>query len=91
MGKKSFSGKSASDGRTGSITSGDTEKSNVRQREHMGAAIPTTLQTETEAEGDDDVGNGEYRMIPLGRETTVLILVQLVYRGCNPKNSATNL
>lgn len=59
MGRRSFSGKS-SDGRTNSITSGDTEKSNVRQREqHLHAARVPGLQTEVEnVEGDDDVGNG---------------------------------
>ncbi|KXT08849.1 hypothetical protein AC579_1482 [Pseudocercospora musae] len=57
LGRKSFSGKS-SDGRTNSITSGDTEKSNVRQREHMGVAQPPKLSTEAEnSDGDDDVHN----------------------------------
>lgn len=60
LGRKSFSGKS-SDGRTNSITSGETENSNVRQREHMGVAQPPTLPTEAEnSEGDDDVANGKY-------------------------------
>lgn len=57
MGRKSFSGKSAS--RSNSVTSGETEKSNVRHREHMGAARPTALANQVEQEGDDDVGNGE--------------------------------
>lgn len=35
-----------------------TEKSGVNQREHHGAAMPTRLATEHEAEGDDDVANG---------------------------------
>lgn len=62
LGRKSFSGPST-DGRSNSVTSHDTEKSSVQKREgamHMGAAIPTTLQTEPEAEGDDDIHNGEW-------------------------------
>ncbi|EME85825.1 uncharacterized protein MYCFIDRAFT_88431 [Pseudocercospora fijiensis CIRAD86] len=51
-------GRKSSDGRTNSFTSADTEKSNVRQREHMGVAQPPKLWTEAEnSEGDDDVNN----------------------------------
>lgn len=57
IGRKSFSGKSES--RTNSITSGETEKSGVRQREHLGVARPPALQQQIEQEGDDDVSNGE--------------------------------
>lgn len=57
MGRKSFSGKSTEGGRSNSITSGETEKSGVRQREHLGAARPPALGNQPEAEGDDDVGN----------------------------------
>lgn len=60
LGRKSFSGPST-DGRSNSVTSHETEKSSVQKREgamHMGAAVPTTLQTEPEAEGDDDIHNG---------------------------------
>lgn len=63
LGRKSFSGPGA-DGRSNSITSGETEPSSgMRPRDgamHMGAAVPTTLRTEPEAEGDDDVHNGSY-------------------------------
>ncbi|EME47827.1 hypothetical protein DOTSEDRAFT_124512 [Dothistroma septosporum NZE10] len=57
IGRKSFSGKSTEGGRSNSITSGETEKNGVRQREHLGAARPPALQNQPEAEGDDDVGN----------------------------------
>ncbi|CAK3852824.1 Hypothetical predicted protein [Lecanosticta acicola] len=53
--RKSISGKSES--RSNSVTSGETDKSNVRYREHMGAARPTALSGQPEHEGDDDVGN----------------------------------
>jgi hypothetical protein len=59
MGKKSFTGKSDVV-RNGSVTSGgEPEKHGTRQREHVShAAKATTLRTELEQEGDDDVGNG---------------------------------
>ncbi|PPJ50658.1 hypothetical protein CBER1_05268 [Cercospora berteroae] len=63
LGRKSFSGKSTDGGRSNSVTSGggDAEKGTVRHREgapmHMGVAVPTTLKTEPEADGDDDVHN----------------------------------
>ncbi|KAK4504618.1 hypothetical protein PRZ48_002579 [Zasmidium cellare] len=65
MGRKSFSGKSATDvGRSASVTSGDTEKSSaVHKRDHahhhLGAARQTALSggKVAEQEGDDDVAN----------------------------------
>ncbi|SMQ54642.1 unnamed protein product [Zymoseptoria tritici ST99CH_1A5] len=57
MGKKSYGGKSDVV-RNGSVTSGEAEKGGTRQREHVShAAKATTLKTEMEQEGDDDVGN----------------------------------
>ncbi|KAM3422666.1 hypothetical protein BST61_g154 [Cercospora zeina] len=84
LGRKSFSGKSTDCGRSNSVTScsGDADKGNVRHREggtmHMGVAVPTTLKTEPEAEGDDDVANvglsrvqsKEQRYQPLERPRT---------------------
>lgn len=83
MGRKSFSGKSTEGGRSNSITSGETEKSGVRQREHLGAARPPALGNQPEAEGDDDVGNGEliwsaYRFLQLNT-------LQSECRVCNRK------
>ena len=57
--RKSVGSKSEA-GRTNSVTSGDTEPSGVRQREGMGAAKATRLETEPEQEGDDDVANGKF-------------------------------
>lgn len=34
----------------------------------MGAAVPTTLRTEPEAEGDDDVHNGSYLRLDEDRQ-----------------------
>lgn len=55
--RKSIGGKSD---RTNSVTSNDNEGHGARRREGVGhgAAIATTLQTEVEQEGDDDVANG---------------------------------
>jgi len=55
MRKKSFSRKS--EDRSNSITSGDTDKSAVKPREHFGAARATALRTEIEQDGDDDIAN----------------------------------
>ncbi|KAF2206515.1 hypothetical protein CERZMDRAFT_89263 [Cercospora zeae-maydis SCOH1-5] len=84
LGRKSFSGRSTDGARSNSITSGtcDAEKGHVRHREgatmHMGVAVPTTLKTEPEADGDDDVANvglsrvqsKEQRYQPLERPRT---------------------
>lgn len=55
-------GKKSAASRNASVTSEDTEKSGVRQRERHTAAVATRLSTEEEQEGDDDVTNGE--MLP---------------------------
>lgn len=48
--------------RNNSVTSQGTSKSGLRPREGIhGAARPTTLSTETEVDGDDDVANGQSR------------------------------
>jgi hypothetical protein len=60
LGRKN-SGKSGETNAALTVPTGDSEKSSVRQREHMGVAIATTLTTEAEVEGDDDVHNGEFR------------------------------
>ncbi|KJY01613.1 hypothetical protein TI39_contig285g00058 [Zymoseptoria brevis] len=70
MGKKSYGGKSDVV-RNGSVTSGETEKGGTRQREHVShAAKATTLRTEMEQEGDDDVGNGaDYNRPPGNKQS----------------------
>ena len=55
IGGRSIGGKS---GRTASLTSEDAEKSGVKQREGLGAAVVPKLKVEPEEEGDDDVANG---------------------------------
>jgi hypothetical protein len=56
-------GKKSAASRSTSVTSEDIEKSGIRQREGLGAAVVPKLAAEPEQEGDDDVGNGEYRML----------------------------
>lgn len=52
-----------------SVFSDDTEKSGVRHREHLGAAMAPTLQGQPEQEGDDDVHNG--RQFAIGQRGVV--------------------
>lgn len=51
-------GKKSAASRSASVTSMETDKSGLRQREGH-AAVATRLSTEAEQEGDDDVANGE--------------------------------
>lgn len=88
--RKSYGGRSS---RANSITSGDTDKSGVRQREGggmgmgMGAAMRgTRLSTEAEAEGDDDVTNG----IPLAINTLGLLTLEL-YLLTQPRTRSRSL